>query len=360
MDRAPFRLVLINTASTNEFNNTNSNFKNRLPVPIRLEGDWEVALDDIALPGSTSFAEKLNPHKRTLMQTSYNARGRQDPSDNDRKRMYTKAFTHDNLLNVTPTVDGVGFMKSMMNELQQARIESTAGGAYPRFAITNRVDGLPYRTYWKWKWEGNDLVSDNSQTFKSDNNGLPWFIVDVLLAQKMGWLVYNSDSSEYELGPNLTQELFDWDIVPQLDGTPPGDVRDSSGNYVFWTVNDFLGGVVSNDRGYLRLSYYCNWRFSNLNAAFQEAVGNTRRTLLLYSDVCTPSVVGSQKVDMLREFAYEGNTKGTVYFEPHRLQHLEVRNSTLDIISVQIAEKNGDIARFHQGVTTVTLHFNPI
>ena len=73
MDRSPFRLVLISTSSVNEYDNTNSNFKNRLPTPIRLEGEWQVALDDISLPGSTSFADKLNPHKRILMHTSYNA-----------------------------------------------------------------------------------------------------------------------------------------------------------------------------------------------------------------------------------------------------------------------------------------------
>ena len=359
MDRSPFRIVLINTASVNEFDNTNSNFKNRLPVPIRLEGDWEVALDDVSLPGSTSFVDKLNPHKRALMHISYNAYERPD-RPGERYRMYSKSFTHDNLRAMTPTVNGVGFMKTMINELRQARIESTGGGTYPRFYQTNLVDGLRYRTYWKWTWEGDDLVSDNLRTMKTDGNGLPWFIVDVLLAQKMGWLTYNSDSSNYELGPNLTQELHGFERVPDLNGTPPGDVRGSDGTYVFWTVTDFTGGDLGSDPGgYLRLSYYCNWRFSNLNAAFKDAVGSTSRTLLVYSDVCTPSTVGSQKVDLLREIAYNGDTYGTVYFEPHRLQHLEVRNRTLDIISVQIAEKDGQIANFHPGDTTVTLHFNP-
>ena len=78
--------------------------------------------------------------------------------------------------------------------------------------------------------------------------------------------------------------------------------------------------------GYARLSYHCNWRFININAAFEEAVGSSKQTLLCYSDVCAPSTVGSQNVDMLREVTYEEGKGGSV----------------------------------HKGPTTVTLHFNPV
>ena len=367
MDRAPFRLVLINTASTNEFNNTNSNFKNRLPTPIRLEGDWEVALDDIGMPGATTFAEKLNPHKRTLFQTRY-LRTRKDGSGGDRP--YNLRFDHTELERVTPTVNGVGLMKSIFNKLEQDRNDRTVEGLYPRMSKTYTPPGSSMdqelRTFWKWKWEGDELVSDNEKTYKADALGRPWFLIDHDLGYRMGWW-YKDDNGDYQLGPNLKQELFDITWVPDLNGKVNGraigDVWDPSvSKFFFWTANDANWGVNGQnaDKGYVRLSYHCNWRFVNLNAAFIEAVGSVQRTLLVYSDVCTPSVVGSQRVDMLREVTYEDNREGTVYFEPNRLQHLGVRNSTLDIISVQIAEKNGDIAKFHQGTTTVTLHFNPV
>ena len=359
MDRSPFRIVLINTASANEFNNTNSNFKNRLPTPVRLEGEWQVALDDIGLPGATTFAGKLNPYKRTLFQTRYLRRAR-NGSGNDRP--YNLRFDHTDLERVTPTVKGVGFMKSVINKFEQDRNDRTVDGLYPRLSRT--VDGEEQRTFWKWKWEGDEVVSDNASTYKGDALGRPWFLIDVTLAVRMGWL-YRDENGGYHLGPNLKQELFDPKLVPELNGRPTGDVHDSStqvNKYVFWTVNDFNWGLVGQnaDNGYLRLSYHCNWRFVNLDAAFTEAVGSVKRTLLVYSDVCTPSTVGSQNVDLLREVVYEDNQEGNTYFEPQRLQHLDARNHTLDIIGIQIAEKNGDIANFHSGTTTVTLHFNPI
>ena len=359
MDRSPFRLVLISTASVNEFNNTTSNFKNRLPIPIRLEGDWEVAMDDIGMPGATRFADKLNPDRRTLFQTRYLRRVR-NPGVGDHDRPYNLAFRHADLELVTPTVGGVGFMKSVFNKFEQDRNDRTVDGLFPRLSRT--VDGEEQHTFWKWKWEGDELVSDNASTYKGDVPGRPWFLVDYVLGVKMGWW-YQDEDDEYHLGPNLKQELFDPNMVPEINGNPSGDVYDTDASkHVFWTTHDPIWGLQGSnaDRGYVRLSYHCNWRFTNLDAAFAEAIGSSQRTLLVYSDVCTPSTVGSQKVDLLREVTYADNQDGTVYFEPHRLQHLGVRNSTLDIISVQIAEKNGDIAKFHQGTTTVTLHFNPI
>ena len=358
MDRSPFRLVLISTASVNEFNNTASSFKNRLPNPIRLEGDWEVALDDIGMPGATKFAEKLNPRKRELFRTRYLRRAR---NGSGLDRPYELRFDHDDLERVTPTVKGVGFMKSVVNKLEQERNDRTAGGLYP--CLSHTVNGEEQHTFWKWKWEGDELVSDNASTYKGDAAGRPWFLIDYQLGLKMGWWYY--EAGDYHLGPNLKQELFDPNLVPELNGSPPGDVHDSDSGvnrYVFWTARDFLYGVDGQDAisGYVRLSYYCNWRFTNLDAAFAEAVRGSRRTLLVYSNACTPSTVGSQSVDLLREVTYEDNQEGTVYFEPHRLQHLGARNHTLDVISVQIAEKDGEIAKFHQGTTTVTLHFRPV
>ena len=97
----------------------------------------------------------------------------------------------------------------------------------------------------------------------------------------MGWFEKNA-SFEYSLGPNLKQELFDPNIVPEINGANGGDVYENGvghpnrAKYVFWTAYDFTWGRngANNEHGYARLSYHCNWRFININAAFREAVGN--------------------------------------------------------------------------------------
>ena len=366
----PFRLVLISTASVNEFVNTNSSFKNRLPAPIRLgEGEWEVALDDISVPSNTSFVDKVNPSNRTNLITTWYSRRTRNPGPGDGDVPYVLNFTKFDLEEITPTVDGVGFMKTIFDCLEKWRVEDVID-TDPRFSYT--VNGKEMHTYWRWKWEGDELVSDNVDVYKSDPSTRPLFLIDLALGAKMGWFKYNDDTDQYDLGPNLKQELFDPNIVPEINGgdfpdrgdvfEPYTSLHSNAGKRVFWTVNDPNWGRtgVSPDRNYARLSYHCNWRFININAAFQEVKGSAQRTLLCYSDVCSSSVVGSQSVDLMREVAFTEGNGGTMYYEPHRLQHLAVRSGTLDVISVEIGEKDGSIAKFHEGPTTVTLHFQPL
>ena len=51
----------------------------------------------------------------------------------------------------------------------------------------------------------------------------------------------------------------------------------------------------------MELSIFCNWRFLNLDQAFQNVVGSRSRSLLIYSDVGGSSVVGNQVTDLLRQ-----------------------------------------------------------
>ena len=48
-----------------------------------------------------------------------------------------------------------------------------------------------------------------------------------------------------------------------------------------------------------QFSYQCNWRFINLNAAFQAVVGATSWSLFVYSEVGASGVVGNQVTDLL-------------------------------------------------------------
>ena len=108
----------------------------------------------------------------------------------------------------------------------------------------------------------------------------------------MGWLKETTPEN-YVLGPNLRQEIFT-DLVPDLknmthdlgDGHELGHEKDKP---AYWMV----------DQGLLTLSVTCNWRFINLNQAF-EAVAVTRsRSFFVYSDVGGSSVVGNQVTDLL-------------------------------------------------------------
>ena len=345
-----FRITVINTASVNEFMNANNSFTNRLPQPVNLLGEWEVALDDISLSSSTKFANRLNPAKRKLFKMGHTRRARNAElvdKHNDIRKVVD--FTHEDLLKVTNTVDGVGFMKSVVDFFEDKRIADNMDGNDVRYSHT--VDSQEQRTYVKLKWEGNELVTDNLLTYKggtgnwtelgnSDYDGMngpksPYFYIDENLAVKMGWFVWNEDNLQYDLGSNLRQELFDPNIIPPIQTSGDGDIPQpntvnpprNNSKQVFWTLHDGWHGTggfapSNNDLGFFQLSYNCNWRFVNLNAAFTAAVGTHHCTLMCYSDVGAFSVVGSQRTELLREFLYAedaaGRKTGSVYFEPHR------------------------------------------
>lgn len=362
----PFKVTVLNTGSQNEFGATNKNnsFKNRLPNPITLNGNWRVGLESISLPNSTTFASKLNPGKRNLFHHRY-VRRRRNPGPSDSDLTIHLTFTDEDLKTVAQTVDGVGFMKSVFNQMEQWRMQGTIADNYPCYSYN--VNGEDQHTYSKWKWDGEELVSDNALTYKAVGQGLPFFLIDLQLGLKMGWFILGQ-YGQYDLGPNLKQELFDPNMVPDINGSPSGDVQEPlrsghslAGKYVFWTANDAVWGRngTNSDNGYVRLSHHCNWRFSNLNAAFEEVVGSGRRTLMCYSNVAVPAVVGGQNTDILREFDYGVNGSGTTYFEPTRVQYMKVRSNRMDIIEVEIAEKTGKLAQLAEGTTTVTLSFIP-
>ena len=134
-ERVPFRIVLISTASVDEFINTNSSFKNKLPSPVRLEGEWEVALDDISLPSTTLFADKLNSSNRYFLFHTRILRRNRNPGFGEADRATHISFDRHDLEKVTPTVNGVGFMKTVFDELDQWRIEDVLD-YFPRFSHT--------------------------------------------------------------------------------------------------------------------------------------------------------------------------------------------------------------------------------
>ena len=117
---------------------------------------------------------------------------------------------------------------------------------------------------------------------------------------------------------------------------------------MFWTIRI---------EDYLESSMSCGWRFTNLNVAFRSVVGEPTRTLHVYSDVAGSSIVGNRVTDLLREVKYKREGRGTTYFEPLHIQNMPLRNEVIEIVQMRVAETNGDLVKFGEGNTIVTLHF---
>ena len=136
-----------------------------------------------------------------------------------------------------------------------------------------------------------------------------------------------------------------------------GDLEASQYKSAYWIIPRDSTGKLTN---YVRLSLDVNWRFTNLNYAFEHIFGNASRSLFVYSDVGASSMLGDQITDFIREVNYKREGKGSYYFEPTHLQYISLPKQLLDIIQVQIAEATGALTTFGRGITTVTFHFKRV
>ena len=334
-----FYLALPSHSSKTEFPNNKSNhFKIRLPHPKKLEGSgWKVGLTAISLPDSHCRVPVFTEGQYPLFKIGWKRSGPHGVSTIDRN------YTPEDVLVNFDAVDGVGFMKSMVNFFEQRRISDDGADSNGTFGWKFTLSGK--RTYIKFKWEGEELVTDNEDTSKTSAH--PYFMIRKDLAHKMKWVIKKDDGKIF-LGPNLQQELWG-DTVPNLNA--PGvreDVQKANKQGVFWTATG---------ETYYKFSYHCNWRFINLNAAFQAVVGATSRSLFVYSDVGGSGVVGNQVTDLLREVNFIRRGFGIQYFEPLHIQYIPVRKDLIDIIETQVAETTGELVDFGEGNTIVTLHF---
>ena len=255
-------------------------------------------------------------------------------------RIGTTQTLIDDIQDLDWVVDGVSFMKATIAHLEQRHKETAVQGG--RF-----TNDQGKHTYVKFRWEGEDLIIDNTNVCHGDLD-TPAITIYTKLALKMGWL--RKIHTGLILGPNLQQEFMGYQIPDMKKNSDWNDVNDEQSNPVFWTVRSCLPD-------YLQLSMSCSWRFTNLNVAFRSVVGKPTRSLHVYSDVTGSSMIGNRVTDLLREVKYKREGRGTMYFEPLHIQYLSLRNEVIEIIQTQVAETNEELVKFGEGNTIVTLHF---
>ena len=339
-----FYVALPSHANRREFPQNQANsFKIRLPHPLHLPGgQWQVGLNAISLPDTRVNMYDLLKKGDHVM----NIRWIQDiPPSIKQESIETAETNIDDLKDLDWIVDGVSFMKAAINHVeQQRRATAVLGGKF--------VNASGQHTYVKFRWEGEDLMIDNTNVCHCGPSSTPSFSVHTKSAVKMGWIVLSpTHSSGFQLGPNLQQEFLGDQIPTMAPGSGWNHLVDLSGNPVFWAVNA---------RHYLDLSMSCSWRFTNLNTAFRSIVGEPTRSLDVYSDVTGSIVLGNRVTDLLREVMYQRKGRSSVYFESTHIQYIPLRKEVVDFVEINVAETNGDLTKFGAGNTIVTLHFKKL
>ena len=341
-----FFVTLPSHSSQKEFpDNTSNAFKVRLPTPLRLLGEgWKVALSSISLPDTNVNLTALADLEEDIFgETCYIILGRQ--RINKTFNLKLQILQDDGWV-----VDGVSFMKTILKWTDKWFQEENWQSYGFHYKENNK------NTCLTWTWQGEDLFLDNSHVARHQytsgavQNYSPFAAFNKRVCLKMGWFV--ESQSGFQLGPNLIMS-FPNGKVPAKNEVDFVTVPASDPLY-------FTSATDNNNVTWMFLSMRVNWTFINLNQAFRSVIQDPRRTLHVYSDVSSSTMVGDKIVDLLREVKYDRTSRGQVYFEPQHIQYIPVRREVMDVIEVQVADTIGtgdDLAKFGPGHTLVTLHF---
>ena len=269
-----FYVALPSHANRREFpqNQANSS-KIRLPHPLHLPGgQWQVGLSAVSLPDTRVNLYDLVKKGDHVIGIKWIQTIPTPVSHNSNEVAQTKI---EDLKDMDWIVDGVSFMKAAIAHVEQQRwAKAVLGG---KFVNTNGQ-----HMYAKFRWEGEDLLIDNTNMCHCGTGTTPSVASHTKLAVKMGWIVASNDqSSGFVLGPNLQQEFLGDQVPAMKSGSAWNDLNDEDGHPTFWAV-----------------------RFTNLNTAFRSIVGEPARSLHVYSDVAGSTVVGNRVTDSLREVMY--------------------------------------------------------
>ena len=235
---------------------------------------------------------------------------------------------------------GVSFMTSMFNVIQ-TRVSAHLNRDIDFLVNPKTKKPMFPNIYWEKKGDTVDLVWDNTNLQINEGSPMqPILFLRTDLALKMGFLL--ARGTQYFLGGN---------IVPMaIDGKVKGTFfRDPE-------TLEITSFTV--DEKYLKLSPVFNWRFTNLNKAYDKLRGAPSRTLLVYSDVGESSIVGGQITDLLREVPYNRKERGTMYIEPYHYHFRPIRSQVMETIEVQFSEQDGKMVKFdNKQTSSITLIF---
>ena len=333
-----FYVTLMSHASTKEFpGNKSHHFRNRLPKPIRFVGrGWMVGMVSLSLPTIPVIAEEGGVgDSHPLLYVRWHERVyAQDDQGNDRWWHQRREFTvyGRDMRKELASSTGSHFFHQLVYRYEQSRAKQTE----PKNKWTEDNGVKLYPTF-EWTSEGDLLLNTTNVDYKRQVAHVSW---GRSLALRMGWIEQVSPG-QYRLGPNLLQEFQGISTIPT-----PTDVRDAANKPIFWKV----------EGDYLKLSLSCPWRFVNVNQTFRPSLEfPSTRPLHVYCDVGTSSMVGGRITDLLREIKYQ--PQNTTHFEPRHIQYVPVRNEVVEIVETQMAETNGDLVKFGEGHTLLTLHF---
>ena len=141
-------------------------------------------------------------------------------------------------------------------------------------------------------------------------------------------------------------------------------IKGSSGVYNTALSNDHLFHVQDdpNRNAMLWLSRHATWYLRHLDKAWSQLTNSVSpaQTLKIYFDLVNSTLVGSQKVPLLRQMTTKDSKAACLQLEPLPYQWISMRNTDPVIVEVELSDLNGQLITLPHGKTVVTVGLKEI
>ena len=367
----PIRLTFVSD-TTDEFpENTNASFKVRLTERMTLKGEgWYVSLWKMTVPDHSQSSSVISSDmdlkvvKSTLKMLQFTNKNSKGKFQSVNLKTMTKSSTLKYIMSDDkPVSSGVQFWQNVMTDLHNTFIKQL------QFEKNVKNDDLlliPQEWFPSVKFDANGFMLEKvpSETTKDYST----FLIHKDIAKLFGFVDYDPTRQVYTDGVNTS-------FVTEEDSYLPSNLPWASsldlGLFTFdhkvyrasktpdtTTLTAASGSspqMVALDGDYYKFSRYVTWHFTGLNESFDKLVGKTRHTVLLYSNVANPTIVGGDRYPLLREVTIERKSEGTATSEPVTREWIPLRGNELEIVEFELATPGGPLAVLPPGKTIVTI-----
>ena len=365
----PQRLTFISDPTQEFPHNTNTNFKVRLPLPLRLEGQWDASLWSLSVPdqelqNKTLFqdtSQVILDFKFTIYRLSGNVGGKYDTLTLSAKN---ETLTVKDVLNEsTPAQTGVEFWQNCIRVMDETVM---------REMLEVKTDYSDYPVAvpqaWKptFKWDGDDLVleavsKDNVVTSGASPTPYSWFAMSDSLAVAFGFIQYSKVFNTYILADNasVVYPLYDEKgtsiSTGILTSTPglKGPTRSATLTPDVDTTDPKLATAkFENNKMYF--SRAVQWTFRRLNESFDK-LHNGKEVVMVYTDLVQSTVVGNGKFPLLRKLSVDRQGSGRVTVEPFHREWVPLQTNWIEVVEFQLSTPGGTLTHLSPGKTLVTI-----
>ena len=367
----PQRLTFISDPTSEFPHNANTKFKVRLPLPLRLEGQWDASLwslsvPDEPLPNKTLFADPVATildFKFTMYRLSaYSSAHKQYQSITLIPK--TSTLRLDEVMNdATPAQTGVEFWQHCVRQIDETVIKEMLEAQND-----NTVLPVAIPNAWKptFKWDGEELVLEAVSEDSVVTDGVvpvpySWMAMSESLAKTFGFLKVDKTSNKKVLGDNVTgvYPLYEEkgtkiaDSILTADPALKGPTRAVQLTPdVDYKTPKTAGYKL--DNGKIYFSRALEWRFRRLNESFDK-LHNRKEVVMVYTDLVQSSVVGNGKFPLLRKLSVDRKGSGRVTVEPFHREWVPLQTNWIEAVEIQLSTPGGELTHLSPGKTLVTV-----